>query len=133
MTAKMLSDLGVRAVIICNEMSHSAEEELFNLNVPVLKAEDVNLQLGHAEDFAVIEPGDIEHAIDEWNKEAEKRRIAAKEKWLESLVDEYRSDRWRRVKERQRAYANYLSALSQRQRTLCVRYICFHDNHSIEC
>ena len=102
MTAKMLSDLGVRAVIICNEMSHSAEEELFNLNVPVLKAEDVNLQLGHAEDFAVIEPGDIEHAIDEWNKEAEKRRIAAKEKWLESLVDEYRSDRWRRVKERQR-------------------------------
>jgi len=38
MTANMISEPGVRAVIICNDMSHAAEEELFRLNVPVLMA-----------------------------------------------------------------------------------------------
>ncbi|KCZ73155.1 hypothetical protein ANME2D_00214 [Candidatus Methanoperedens nitroreducens] len=97
-TAKMLSNLGVRAVIICNEMSHAAEEELFNLNVPVLKAKDVNIQFDSTEELAVINPEDIERAVNEWNKESEKRRVAAKEEWLESLVDRYRSERRRATK-----------------------------------
>ncbi|VVB94813.1 Uncharacterised protein [uncultured archaeon] len=98
-TSKMLADLGVRAVIICNEMSHAAQEELFKLNVPVLEAKDVKIQLGHAEDFAVVNPDDIERAIEEWARKAEKRRMAAKEEWLESLVGEYRSERRRELKE----------------------------------
>lgn len=96
--AKMLADLGVRAVIICNDMSHAAEEELFNSSVPVLKAKDVNIQFDPAEELAVIDPDDIKNAIEEWNKKAEQRRIAAKEEWLESLVDEYRSKRKREIK-----------------------------------
>lgn len=98
MTARMLSDLGVRAVIICNEMSHAAEEELFKLNMPVLKAKDVNIRFDSAEELAGINPADIERAIDEWKAKAEKRRMAAKEEWLESLVGEYRSERRRGVK-----------------------------------
>ncbi len=97
-TAKMLAEMEVRAVIICNEMSHAAEEELFNLNVPVLKAEDVNIQFDPAEELAVINPEDIKNAIEDWIKKAEARRRAAKEEWLESLVDEYRSERRRKVK-----------------------------------
>jgi predicted RNase H-like nuclease (RuvC/YqgF family) len=98
MTARMLADMGVRAVIICNEMSHAAEEELFKLNMPVLKAKDVNIRFDSAEELAGINPADIEHAIDEWKAKAEKRRMAAKEEWLESLVGEYRSERRRGVK-----------------------------------
>ncbi len=98
MTARMLADMGVRAVIICNEMSHAAEEELFKLNMPVLKAKDVNIRFDSAEELAGINPADIERAIDEWNAKAEKRRMAAKEEWLESLVGEYRSERRRGVK-----------------------------------
>ncbi len=97
-TAKMLADLGVRAVIICNEMSHAAEEELFNLNMPVLTAKDVNISFDSAEELAVINPEVIENAIVEWNKKAEDRRKAAKEEWLKSLVDEYRSERRRGAK-----------------------------------
>ncbi|MCZ7398960.1 MAG: hypothetical protein O8C62_04655 [Candidatus Methanoperedens sp.] len=97
-TAKMLSDLGVRAIIICNDMSHAAEEELFNLGMPVLKAKDVNIQFDPAEELAVINPDDIKNAIEEWNRKAEQRKIAAKEEWLKSLVDEYRSERRREVK-----------------------------------
>ncbi len=98
MTARMLADMGVRAVIICNEMSHAAEEELFKLNMPVLKAKDVNIRFDSAEELAGINPADIERAIDEWKAKAEKRRMAAKEEWLESLVGEYRSERRRGVK-----------------------------------
>ena len=98
MTARMLADMGVRAVIICNEMSHAAEEELFKLNMPVLKAKDVNIRFDSAEELAGINPADIERAIDEWKARAEKRRMAAKEEWLESLVGEYRSERRRGVK-----------------------------------
>jgi predicted RNase H-like nuclease (RuvC/YqgF family) len=98
-TAKMLADLGVRAVIICNDMSHAAEEELFDLGVPVLKAKDVNVQFDSTEELAVIEPEDIRSAIEEWNKKATLRRMAAKEEWLKSLVDEYRSERRKELKD----------------------------------
>ncbi|MCZ7402466.1 MAG: DUF460 domain-containing protein [Candidatus Methanoperedens sp.] len=97
-TAKMVADLGVRALIVCNEMSHAAEEELFNLGVPVLRAKDVNIQFDTTEDLAVINPEDIKNALDEWIKNAQKRRMAAKEEWLKSLVDEYRSERRRELK-----------------------------------
>jgi predicted RNase H-like nuclease (RuvC/YqgF family) len=97
-TAKMLADFGVRALIVCNEMSHAAEEELFNLGVPVLRTKDVNVQFDATEDLAVINPDDIKNALDEWNKNAQKRRMAAKEEWLKSLVDDYRSERRRELK-----------------------------------
>ncbi len=97
-TAKMLADLGVRAVIICNDMSHAAEEELFDLGVPVLKAKDVNLQFDDTFEFAVINPEDIKNAIEDWNKKAQERSMAAKEEWLESLVDDYRSRRKHEIK-----------------------------------
>ncbi|NJD53426.1 MAG: DUF460 domain-containing protein [Candidatus Methanoperedens sp.] len=97
-TAKMLADLGVRAIIICNDMSHAAEEELFNLGVPVLKAQDVNIQFDPAEELAVIDPDDMRNAIEDWNKKAQQRRVEAKEEWLKSLVDEYRSERRKELK-----------------------------------
>jgi predicted RNase H-like nuclease (RuvC/YqgF family) len=98
-TAKMVADFGVRALIVCNEMSHAAEEELFNLGVPVLKAQDVKVQFDTTEDLAVIDPEDIKNAIELWNMNAEKRKMAAKEEWLKSLVDEYRSERRRELKD----------------------------------
>ncbi|MFA4935886.1 MAG: hypothetical protein WC568_08630, partial [Candidatus Methanoperedens sp.] len=70
-----------------------------NLGVPVLKAMGVNIQFDSAEEFAVINPDDIKNAIEEWNKKAEQRRMAAKEEWLKSLVNEYRSERRREIKE----------------------------------
>jgi uncharacterized protein len=97
-TAKMLADLGVRAIIICNDMSHAAEEELFNLGVPVLRAKDVNIQFDPTEELAVIDPDDMRNAIEDWNKKAQQRRAEAKEEWLKSLVDEYRSERRRELK-----------------------------------
>ncbi len=98
MTAKMIAEFGVRAVIICNEMSHAADDEMFRLNVPVLMAKDVKMKFDPAEEIAVIDPEDIGNTIDEWNRKAEERRKAEKEEWLASLVDEYRSQRKREAR-----------------------------------
>jgi predicted RNase H-like nuclease (RuvC/YqgF family) len=98
-TAKMLADLGVRAVIICNDMSHAAQEELFNLGVPVLRAKDVNIQFDSIEELAVIDPDDMRNALVDWNKKAQQRMVEAKEQWLKSLVDEYRSERRKEMKD----------------------------------
>ena len=98
MTARILADLAVRAVIICNEMSHAAEEELFKLKIPVLSSKDVKISFDSAEEMAVIDPEEIKNAIEGWNKKAEEKRKADKEEWLASLVDEYRSERRRAVK-----------------------------------
>lgn len=97
-TAKLLSDLGVRAVIICNDMSHAAEEELFKLGVPVLKVNDVNLHFDSTDELAVIDPDAIRAALEEWEKRASVRRKTEKEEWLRSLVDEYRSERRKELK-----------------------------------
>ncbi len=99
MTARILVDLGVKCIIVCNELSHAAEEELFKLGLPVLGAKDVNIQFDSVEELAFIDPDDIKKAIDDWNKKDKERRMAVKEEWLKSLVDEYRSERRRELKE----------------------------------
>ena len=98
MTARMIADSGVRAVLICDDMSHAAKEELFSLNVPVLMAKEVKIKFDHDEEIAVIDPEDINNAIEEWNVKAQERRKQEKEEWLASLVDEYRSERRKEIK-----------------------------------
>jgi len=59
--------------------------------VPVLR----DIQLERADDFAMAEPEALKTAIAAWEKEADKRRQKAKEDELQSLFDEYRSERRR--------------------------------------
>ncbi|MDL5502341.1 MAG: hypothetical protein QSU88_03905, partial [Candidatus Methanoperedens sp.] len=61
-------------------------------------AKDVNIQFDSTEELAFIDPDDMRNAIEDWNKKAQQRRAQAKEEWLKSLVDEYRSERRRELK-----------------------------------
>ncbi|MCQ1534944.1 DUF460 domain-containing protein [Methanosarcina sp. KYL-1] len=90
-TAQLLVEAGIRAVLIPEDISHAAEEVFFKGAVPVLK----EVQLERADDFAMAEPEALKTAISEWEKAAEKRRQKAKEDELQSLFDEYRSERRR--------------------------------------
>ena len=90
-TAQILVEASVRAVLIPEDISHAAEETLFKGNVPVLRG----IPLERAEDFAMAEPESLEAAIAAWEKEAEKNRHKAKEDELQSLFEEYRSERRR--------------------------------------
>ncbi|MDM7920317.1 MAG: DUF460 domain-containing protein [Methanosarcina sp.] len=90
-TAQILVEAKVRAVIIPEDISHAAEETFFKGDVPVLR----DIQLERADDFAMAEPEALKNAIAAWEKEADKRRQKAKEDELQSLFDEYRSERRR--------------------------------------
>jgi predicted RNase H-like nuclease (RuvC/YqgF family) len=90
-TAQILVEAKARAVIIPEDISHAAEETFFKGDVPVLR----DIQLERADDFAMAEPEALKTAIATWEKEADKRRQKAKEDELQSLFDEYRSERRR--------------------------------------
>ena len=90
-TAQILVEARVRAVLIPEDISHAAEETFFKGDVPVLKG----IPLERAEDFAMAEPESLKAAIAAWEKEAEKKRHKAKEDELQSLFEEYRSERRR--------------------------------------
>ena len=81
----------VRAVLIPEDISHAAEETFFKGDVPVLR----DIPLERAEDFAMAEPEGLKASIAAWEKEAEKRHRRAKEDELQSLFEEYRSERRR--------------------------------------
>jgi predicted RNase H-like nuclease (RuvC/YqgF family) len=90
-TAQILVEASVRAVLIPEDISHAAEEIFFKGDVPVLRS----IQLERAEDFAMAEPEVLKTAIAAWEKEAEKKHRKDKEDELESLFEEYRSERRR--------------------------------------
>ncbi|KKH46636.1 DUF460 domain-containing protein [Methanosarcina sp. 1.H.A.2.2] len=90
-TAQILVEAKVRAVLIPEDISHAAEETFFKGDVPVLRG----IPLERAEDFAMAEPEGLKAAIDAWEKEAGAKRHKAKEDELQSLFEEYRSERRR--------------------------------------
>jgi predicted RNase H-like nuclease (RuvC/YqgF family) len=90
-TAQILVEARVRAVLIPEDISHAAEEIFFKGDVPVLRS----IPLERAEDFAMAEPEVLKTAIAAWEKEAEKKHRKAKEDELQSLFEEYRSERRR--------------------------------------
>ena len=90
-TAQILVEARVRAVLIPEDISHAAAETFFKGNVPVLR----DIPLERAEDFAMAEPESLKAAIAAWEKEAEKKHRKAKEDELQSLFEEYRSERRR--------------------------------------
>jgi len=90
-TAQILVDAGVRAVLIPEDISHAASETFFKGDVPVLKG----IPLERAEDFAMVEPETLKAAIAAWEKEADEKRHKAKQDELQSLFEEYKSERRR--------------------------------------
>ncbi len=90
-TAQILVEARVRAVLIPEDISHAAAETFFKGDVPVLR----DIPLERADDFAMAEPEGLKAAIAAWETEAEKKHRKAKEDELQSLFEEYRSERRR--------------------------------------
>ncbi|MDY0385990.1 MAG: DUF460 domain-containing protein [Methanolobus sp.] len=90
-TASLLVGAKIRAVIIREDIPHEALEYFYEGNVPVLK----DLQIHLIGDLASVEPGILESAIEEWQKGADKRRKEKEHKQVQSILEEYRSERRR--------------------------------------
>jgi predicted RNase H-like nuclease (RuvC/YqgF family) len=92
-TVELLASKGVKAVIALSEMSHIAEEEFFKANIPVFNGNEIPVE--RVEDYAVLDPDLFKKALEVWNKKAEEKRKRSREEWLQSLVEEYRTERRR--------------------------------------
>ncbi len=90
-TAKMLADKSIKAVIIQNEMSHSATEEFHASNVPVFTTEEISIH--RVDDLVAIDPDALDKAITRWRVRSEKTKIRKNVTFLESILEEYRSRR----------------------------------------
>ncbi|MDI6888918.1 MAG: DUF460 domain-containing protein [Methanocellales archaeon] len=90
-TAKMLVDRDIKAVIIQNEMSHSAMERFLASNIPVFTTEEISIR--RVDDLVVIDPSTLDKAIARWKARSEKTKFRKKIEILESILEEYRNRR----------------------------------------
>lgn len=100
-SASILIERGVKAVIRGTYMSHLAEEKFIEARVPVVSKEDVGLKF--VEDFAVIDPRRLEHAIEKWEGSLKQIQKKKSEEWFQNIVDEYKSKRIKEFKKADQA------------------------------
>ncbi len=92
-TASLLIEMGIKAVIVADKMSHLAEEEFEKNMVPVLDLNNINLQM--IDEFAVIEEDVLNREIEKWRRKVENKRKKEEENKLIKVIDEYRAQRRR--------------------------------------
>ncbi len=90
-TADKLIELGVKIVISKGKMSHLALRQFNTAQIPVLEAEELKITI--IDEFGMVDIGQLEERLDEWQRiYLEKEREAAAED-LERLVEKYRQER----------------------------------------
>ena len=92
-TASMLINMGIKAAIFVDKMSHPAEEEFEKSMVPVLDANKIDLEM--IDEFAVIDKDVLDNGIENWKTRVETRRNKEEKRQLLKMIDEYRAQRRR--------------------------------------
>lgn len=92
-TASMLINMGIKAAIFVDKMSHPAEEEFEKNMVPVLDANKIDLEM--IDEFAVIDKDVLDVGIEKWKARVETRRNKEEKRQLLKMIDEYRAHRRR--------------------------------------
>ncbi len=94
-TASFLIQIGVRAVIIMDKMSHQAKDEFERNMVPILDADKIDLRM--VDEFAIVKDEHLDEEIKRWRANVEDRRRREEKKKLLKVIDEYRAKRKRNV------------------------------------
>lgn len=92
-TASLLIKTGISAVIVMDKMSHPAEEEFENNNIPVLDASKIKMKM--IEEFAVIDKDILKEEIENWNAKTNEKLKKEEEQKLLEVIEEYRAQRKR--------------------------------------
>lgn len=93
-TASVLVDIGLKAIIITDQMSHTAREVFEKEDIPVINAD--KLQLRMVDEFAIIKAETLNNEIAKWNSKLKEQRKKEEEKKLLTVIDEYRAKRKRK-------------------------------------
>jgi uncharacterized protein len=92
-TASLLIQMGVKAVITTDKMSHRAEEVFKKNMIPILEFNRVNLKI--KDDFAVIHEEDLNREMKRWKDIQKNQQKKENKKKMLKLIDEYRAQRKR--------------------------------------
>jgi uncharacterized protein len=94
-TAALLVQMGVKAVLIQDKISHQAQEELEKNMVPLLQAKDMKVEMIHQ--FAIIDAIHLEKEIGKCKKKIINMKIQESNEEILKVFDEYRAHRKRSV------------------------------------
>ncbi len=92
-TALLLVELGVKAVITTDKMSHQAKEAFEKNMIPLLEEDKIDLKM--ADDFAVIMNKDLNREIHKWTKNQEEKKKKEDRNKLLKIMDDYKAQRKR--------------------------------------
>jgi predicted RNase H-like nuclease (RuvC/YqgF family) len=90
-TAERLAETDPRAVIRDGNLSDVADQVLFDHDVPVVPADAVPVR--EVDELAVAGEAELEAALDDWERRAERRRKAEKQEHLDRIISEHRAGR----------------------------------------
>lgn len=94
-TASLLINMGVKAVLIPDKISHNAREEFEKNLVPLLQSDDMELEM--IDQFAIINALKLEKEIEKWKEKTENKRIEENNQEILKVFDEYRARRKRNI------------------------------------
>jgi len=88
-TAERLADVEPRAVIRDGNLSDVADQILFDHGIPVVSADAVPVR--EVDELAVSDEAELEAAVDDWERRAERRRRDEKAERLDRIISEHRA------------------------------------------
>ena len=90
-TAERLAETEPRAVIRDGNLSDVADQVLFDHDVPVVPADAVPVR--EVDELAVASEEELEAALEDWERRAERRQKAEKQEHLDRIISEHRAGR----------------------------------------
>ncbi len=93
-TASILRDIGPRAIITEDKMSHQALEVLEDGDIPVISARSIDVEIYN--DFGSVRTQDLNTEIKKWKNRLNEKRKKREEEELLKLIDQYRAQRRRK-------------------------------------
>jgi len=92
-TASQLISMGVKAVLIIDNVSHNAEEEFERNMVPLLKADQLDLKI--IDQFAIVDNKNLQCELGKWKAKIESKMLEENNQEILNVIYEYRAKRKR--------------------------------------
>jgi len=92
-TASQLISMGVKAVLIIDNVSHNAEEEFERNMVPLLKADQLDLKI--IDQFAIVDNKILQSELGKWKVKIESKMLEENNQEILNVIYEYRAKRKR--------------------------------------
>lgn len=102
-SVELLQERGIAGVVVEDEMSATLTEHFFDLGIAVFKS--LSLPVQKINSLPFVRPEDLSAAWEGWQREMEARRAKKETEKLESIFEEYRVERKREEKRKQKLAA----------------------------